>query len=97
MCPDTEVRKGAGREATKYERAREVAKRFPVLARSLPPQRKPWESEDYRMGMFAAATLAIAELNITALSAPANPEPLASPFDPPRDYFQPTKQDSNHL
>jgi len=82
---------------TKYERAREVAKRFPVLARSLPAKRKPWQSEDHRMGMFAAAALAMAQLNITALSAPAIPEPLASPFDPPRDYFQPTKQVSNHL
>jgi hypothetical protein len=60
------VRKGSdGVEAlTKYENARQVAEHFPVLVRSLPPPRKPWEGEDYRMSMFTAATLAIAELNI---------------------------------
>jgi len=47
---------------TKYERAREVVKRFPVLNQRLPPERKPWESEDYRMSMFAAAALATAYL-----------------------------------
>src|SRR5258708_5073319 len=35
--------------STKYENARRGAEHFPVLARSLPPQRKPWSSEDYRM------------------------------------------------
>ena len=48
---------------TNYERAQTVVKRFPVLTRKLPPKRKPWESEDYRMSMFAAATLAMAYLH----------------------------------
>jgi len=48
---------------TKYERAREVVKHFPVLTQKLPPERKPWESEDYRMSMFAAAALAMAYLH----------------------------------
>jgi hypothetical protein len=47
---------------TKYERALAVIKRFPVLTRKLPPKRKAWESEHYRMSMFAAATLAMAYL-----------------------------------
>ena len=48
---------------TNYERAQAVVQRFPVLTRKLPPKRKPWESEDYRMSMFAAATLAMAYLH----------------------------------
>jgi hypothetical protein len=48
-----------GKRLTKYENARLVAERFPILARSLPPKRKPWESEDYRMSMFAAVGLAM--------------------------------------
>ena len=50
-------------KVTKYERAQAVVQRFPVLTRKLPPKRKPWESEDYRMSMFAAAALAMAYLH----------------------------------
>jgi hypothetical protein len=48
---------------TKYDRAQAVVQRFPVLTRKLPPKRKPWESEDYRMSMFAAAAVAMAYLH----------------------------------
>jgi hypothetical protein len=48
---------------TKYERAQAVVKRFPVLTRKLPPKRKPWESEDYRISMFAAAATAMTLLS----------------------------------
>jgi hypothetical protein len=48
---------------TKYEGAQAVIKRFPILTQKLPPKRKPWESEDYRMSMFAAAALAMAYLH----------------------------------
>ena len=48
---------------TKHQRAQAVIERFPVLAQKLPPKRKPWESEDYRMSMFAAAALAVAYLH----------------------------------
>jgi len=61
---------GRGKRLTKYENARQVAEHFSVLRWKMPPKRKPWESEDYRMSMFAAATLAIAQLNITN-SSPA--------------------------
>jgi hypothetical protein len=60
------LKKGPADQAerlTKYERAQAVIQRFPVLTRNLPPKRKPWESEDYRMSMFAAATLAMAYLH----------------------------------
>ena len=48
---------------TKYERAQGVVQCFPVLTQKLPPKRKPWESDDYRMSMFAAAALAMAYLH----------------------------------
>jgi hypothetical protein len=37
---------------TKYEIAVAIAKVFPELAPRLPRFRKPWISEDYRMGIF---------------------------------------------
>jgi hypothetical protein len=67
---------------TKHENARRAAEQFSVLRWKMPPKRKPWESEDYRMSMFTAATLAMAQLNITIPSTPAIPGPLASPFSP---------------
>ena len=47
---------------TKYQRAQAVIERFPVLRQKLPPNRKTWESEHYRMSIFTAAALAIAYL-----------------------------------
>jgi hypothetical protein len=44
---------------TNYRRAQAVVERFPVLTQKLPPKRKPWESEHYRMSMFSAAALAM--------------------------------------
>jgi len=57
-----------GKKLTKNENARRVAEQFSVLRWKMPPKRKPWESEDYRMNMFAAAALAMAQLNITSFS-----------------------------
>jgi hypothetical protein len=48
---------GAG---TKYKMALAVAARFPELAWRVPPIRKPWMSEDARMGIFDAVALALA-------------------------------------
>ena len=45
---------------TKYAIAQALAARFPELANRLPPIRKPWMSEDYRMGIFDAVALAVA-------------------------------------
>ena len=39
--------------------ARVIAREFPELEPRLPPLRRPWMSEDYRMGMFDAAALAL--------------------------------------
>ena len=45
---------------TKYRIAQAIAARFPELAWYLPPVRKPWMSEDARMGIFDAVALALA-------------------------------------
>lgn len=45
------------RKFTKYENARLVVERFPVLGWKLPPRRRAWESEDYRMSMLTAVHL----------------------------------------
>ncbi len=49
-----------GGRLTRYENARRVAEHFPVLKGKLPPKRRAWESEHYRMSIFAAAALASA-------------------------------------
>lgn len=58
--PRRAVRKAfASRGArTKDEIARAIAAEFPELALSLPPPRKPWVTEDQRMGIFGAMALA---------------------------------------
>jgi hypothetical protein len=45
---------------TKYEIAVAIGKRFPELAPRVPPFRKPWMSEDYRMSIFDAVALGLA-------------------------------------
>ena len=36
-----------------------IAKHIPAFERYVPPPRKPWMSEDSRMGLFDAAALAL--------------------------------------
>jgi hypothetical protein len=43
----------------KYERAVEMATRFPEIGWKLPSKRKPWESEHYSMSMFEALEVAV--------------------------------------
>ncbi len=43
----------------KHQMATAIAKQFPELAPRLPPARKPWMSEDYRMSIFDAVALAL--------------------------------------
>lgn len=45
---------------TKYQVATALAERFPVLRHRLPPVRKPWMTEDHRMGIFDAVALLVA-------------------------------------
>jgi Holliday junction resolvasome RuvABC endonuclease subunit len=48
-------------QGTKYALAEILAARFPdELGRRLPPKRRPWMSEDYRMNIFDAVALALA-------------------------------------
>ena len=49
--------------STKYEIAVAVSRVFPELAPRLPRQRKPWMSEDRRMGIFDAMSFALTELS----------------------------------
>src|SRR5262249_27206682 len=44
--------------STKQKIAERIAKLVPALSLFMPPQRKPWMSEDPRMGIFEAAALA---------------------------------------
>jgi RNase H-fold protein (predicted Holliday junction resolvase) len=48
------------REGNKHAVAETLAKRFPAeLGSRLPPERRPWMSEDYRMGIFEAVGLVL--------------------------------------
>jgi hypothetical protein len=49
-----------GFESNKYQVAAALARQFPDLALRLPPKRKCWQSEDYRMGIFDAAASGVA-------------------------------------
>lgn len=44
----------------KYQMACFIAARFAELVRHVPPERKPWKSEDLRMAMFDAAGFVMA-------------------------------------
>ena len=51
----------AGGRGTKHALAEILARRFPEeLASRLPPKRRPWMSEDYRVDIFNAVALAVA-------------------------------------
>jgi hypothetical protein len=45
--------------ANKQSLAEVIAKYIPAFERHVPPPRKPWMSEDARMGLFDAAALAL--------------------------------------
>lgn len=49
---------GLEARATKYEVAVRVTELFPELVDALPPPRKPWHSEDARIALFIAVSLA---------------------------------------
>lgn len=44
---------------TKFQRAQRISSWIPDLKHLAPRERKPWMSEDYRMGIFDAMTLAL--------------------------------------
>jgi len=53
---------------TKYEIAQVLAKDFPELAPRLPPVRRIWMSEDCRMAIFDAASLALTFFHFESLA-----------------------------
>jgi len=65
-------RRGTPDEAP--DRATALAERFAELRPVLPPKRKPWESEDYRMSIFDAAALGVAYFD-----RQKNPAPIVPP------------------
>ena len=46
--------------SNKHQIATVIAEQFPDLVSVLPPKRKSWQSEDYRMSIFDAAAVGIA-------------------------------------
>jgi RNase H-fold protein (predicted Holliday junction resolvase) len=46
-------------QRNKDDRARVLAARFSELTLRLPPKRKPWKSEDYRLSIFDAVTVGV--------------------------------------
>jgi Holliday junction resolvasome RuvABC endonuclease subunit len=65
------------RDATKYEIAELLVNEFPDLAVSLPPRRKLWMSEDYRMSIFDALALALM-ISLKKKKAHSNRSKMAS-------------------
>ncbi|PYU94225.1 MAG: hypothetical protein DMG25_07270 [Acidobacteria bacterium] len=64
---------GGEERLTKHQIATSLAERFAELRPILTPKRKPWESEDYRMSMFDAATLGVAYFDRQKNPAPTVP------------------------
>jgi len=50
----------AGHDRNKDEIASVLGERFPELTPKVPPRRRIWQSEDYRMSIFDAAALGVA-------------------------------------
>lgn len=51
-----------GQERNKHGIAMVLSDRFPELADRIPPKRKPWQSEDYRMSIFDATALGLTHI-----------------------------------
>ena len=64
---------GGEERLTKHKIATALAERFAELRPVLPPKRKPWESEDYRMSIFDAAALGVAYFDRQKNTAPIVP------------------------
>ena len=65
---------------TRYEIATAISRQLDILRPQLPPKRKPWNGEDYRMTLFSAAALILTHYRTEAgrlldeLKGPKNPE-----------------------
>ena len=65
----------SGSNDNKHQIASALATRFPDLVSVLPPKRKAWQSEDYRMSIFDAAALGTAHFERKRPSDPIFPQP----------------------
>jgi hypothetical protein len=65
----------SGSNDNKHQIASTLAARFPDLISVLPPKRKAWQSEDYRMSIFDAAALGTAYFEQKRRSDPVHPQP----------------------
>src|SRR5437762_8120983 len=63
----------AGHDRNKDEIASVLGERFPELMAKVPPKRKIWQSEDYRMTIFDAAALGVAYFARSASRTPIVP------------------------
>jgi hypothetical protein len=64
----------AGRNGNKQEIAAAIYEQFPEFLSILPPPRRSWESEDYRMSIFDAAATGIAYFRENSPAAPSPPK-----------------------
>jgi hypothetical protein len=64
---------GGEERVTKHQIATALAERYAELQPLLPPKRKLWESEDYRMSIFDAAALGVAYFDRQKKAAPPVP------------------------
>jgi len=65
----------SGSNDNKDQIASVLTTRFPDLLSVLPPKRKPWRSEDYRMSIFDAAALGTAYFEQKRRPDPTLPQP----------------------
>ena len=65
----------SGSNDNKDQIASVLTTRFPDLLSVLPPKRKPWQSEDYRMSIFDAAALGTAYFERKHRPDPTLPQP----------------------
>lgn len=71
LSPEAVKRVFPGRNDNKDQIASAIAEQFAELLSILPPRRKPWQSEDYRMTIFDAAAVGIAYFARRTAAAPA--------------------------
>ncbi len=69
LTPKAVAKAFLGRNDNKDQVASVIAERFPELLSVLPPRRRPWQSEDYRMSIFDAAAIGIAYFNRKMLAS----------------------------
>lgn len=62
-----------------------VAQRYPELIPRLPPRRRIWDPEDYRMGIFDAAAFALTYFRVTSRRTPSRPSVVETELETPAE------------